>query len=126
VSLPLEPTVSPDGQSFFAIDTNQRAWLYPLRAGEPHPIPGLEPFDIPVGWTADGRSLFMFPSQESSARVYRVDVITGRKALWKQLMPADPAAIKDIYAVHVAADGGWYFYSYWRALSDLYLVQGWK
>ena len=127
ILLPLvEHPVSPDGKLFTAIGPDHKAAIYPVEGGEPRPIPGLEPWDVPIRWSADERSLFVFRTSQVPARVYRLDLSTGRKQLWKELMPSDPAGVTDVYAVHLAADASWYFYTYSRKLSDLYLVDGLK
>jgi len=52
--------------------------------------------------------------------------VTGRRALWKQLTPLDPASVFSIDPVRIAPDGKSYVYSYRRMLSELYLVDGLK
>jgi hypothetical protein len=55
-------------------------------------------------------------------RIYRVDVATGRKELWKELMPSDPAGVDWVFG-KVTPDGKPYAYFYRRILSDLFLVE---
>jgi hypothetical protein len=59
-------------------------------------------------------------------RVYRYEVATGRKELWRELMPADAAGLNTISRVVITADGKAYAYSYFRVLSYLQLVDGLK
>jgi serine/threonine protein kinase len=117
--------ISPDGTMVAAIDQG-RVVLYPVDGGTPRPVPGLQPGDQPIRWTADGGLLYAFRQTEIPARVYRVDVATGRKDLWKQIGPADPAGVIGLGHVLVTADGAAYAYNYVRMLSDLYLVEGLK
>jgi hypothetical protein len=58
--------------------------------------------------------------------VYRVDVATGRKDLWKEIGPSDPAGVTGLGHVLLTPDGASYAYNYARTLSDLYLVEGLK
>ena len=60
---------------------------------------------------------------ELPAKVFRFDIATGRKELWRTLMPADAAGI---YSLDVLPrrGGDAYVYSFNRILSDLYLVEG--
>ena len=58
-------------------------------------------------------------------RVSRLELSTGRKELWKTLMPADAAGASNI-APAPTPGGDSYVYSYVRTLSDLYLVEGLK
>jgi len=55
-----------------------------------------------------------------------VDLATGRREDWKELAPSDPAGVKTISPVRFSADGKSYAYSYYRVLSDLYVVEGLK
>ena len=81
---------------------------------------------VPIGWTTDGHSLFIYLPGELPANVYRLDLATGQKQLWKALVPADTAGITDIGPILIAADGKAYVYEYGRTLSDLFLVEGVK
>jgi hypothetical protein len=56
-------------------------------------------------------------------KVYRLDIATGRKELWRTLMPADAAGISGISSGPTPS-GESYVYNYVRTLSDLYLVEG--
>jgi hypothetical protein len=60
------------------------------------------------------------------AQVFRIDLATGKRTLWKSLEPADAAGIDTIGRVLLSADAKSYVYSYVRTLSDLYLVEGLK
>jgi eukaryotic-like serine/threonine-protein kinase len=119
-------TISPDGRFVAVRGPDQRNYLYPLEGGEPTPLPGLTAEDTPVGWTADGRSLYVYRRGELPAKVYQFDVATGRKQLWKELMPADSSGVTEISRFCPTRDGKSYVYSYTRVLSDLYLVEGLK
>jgi hypothetical protein len=79
-----------------------------------------------VRWTADGNKLCLFRRDDASARVYQLDVRTGRRGLWKQLLPSDPAGIREILSVVIAPDLKSYVYSYNRTLGELYYVEGLK
>jgi hypothetical protein len=118
--------VSPDGEWILAMDFNEKASLYPVSGGNPRPVPGMQPGDVPIRWTLDERSLLVFRKSESVPKVYAVDLSTGRNELWKEIMPADPAGIMNVWGVHVAPDDRSYYYSYTRSLSDLYLIEGLK
>jgi Tol biopolymer transport system component/predicted Ser/Thr protein kinase len=116
--------VSPDGKLVAVRGPDQRLYLYPVAGGEPSPIPGLTPEDNPTAWSADGRFLYVYRRRELPAKVYRLEVATGRKELWRELMPFDTAGVVSITPPKIAPDGRSYAYSYVRTLSDLYLVEG--
>ncbi len=118
-------SLSPDGKLVAAIGHDQRGYLYPVEGGEPRPIPGFAAADTPIIWSADGRSLYIYRYGEFPAQIYRLEMETGQKKLWKQLMPSDPAGVNIVIPI-LAPDGKSYVYSYRRILSDLYLVEGLK
>jgi hypothetical protein len=70
--------------------------------------------------------LFVIQRGEVPARVFRVNVVTGKRELWKSMEPADSAGIDTIGRVNLSRDTKSYVYSYVRTLSDLYLVEGLK
>jgi len=122
---PYPEAVSPDGRHVPARGPDRKLYLYPLEGGEPTVLVGLTTQDRTVGWSADGRSLYVH-RREAPVRVYRYDVATGQKQHWKELMPADAAGVAEVVRVFPTPEGKAYAYSYIRVLSDLYLVEGLK
>jgi hypothetical protein len=57
-------------------------------------------------------------------RISLVDLATGRRSVWRELVPRDPAGIMNVYQPIVTPDGRTYAYGWHRAISDLYLVDG--
>jgi Tol biopolymer transport system component/predicted Ser/Thr protein kinase len=121
-------SLSPDQKYMAAINTNDRKIrIVPIEGGSPRLVPGVDPDEQPAGWTADGRSLYIYrPNTEAPTKVYLVDVASGQRKLWKQIMPADPAGTYGIDGLVVNQDGKSYAYNLWRVLSDLYVVDGLK
>ena len=118
--------VSPDGRFIIATGPDQRIYLYPVAGGEPKPLPGSAPGDIPDRWTTDSRFVYVHRRDELPVRVHLLDVTTGEKKLWKELMPADAAGVTQVGSVVPTADGRFYVYSYIRLLSEMYVVEGLK
>jgi Tol biopolymer transport system component len=116
--------LSPDGRHVASLGPDQRFYLYPVDGGEPTPIPGLVKGDVPSGWSPDGRSMFVRRRGEIPQRVMRLEVATGQKELWKELMPPDPAGIWLISPVWITPDEKYYVYGFARSLADLYVVDG--
>ena len=116
--------VSPDGKSVVATGTDRRIAIYPIEPGEPRVVPGLEPDDIPLRWTADGAAIFVYRPSAPPLRVEKVDVKTGRRTLWKELRPPDPSGVEQVGPIQIAPDETSYVYSYRRALDELYLATG--
>jgi len=118
--------LSPDGKTLAAAAADEKSYFYPTGGGPPRPIPGMEPGEVPIIWGADGSSLFVYRPGELPAKVYRVDVNTGQRKLWHELMPPDPAGVEYVGPILPTPDGKSYVYGYRRLLSDLYLVEGLK
>jgi Tol biopolymer transport system component len=116
--------VSPDGKSIAAFGSDGRLALYPTEPGEPRELPGLGPEEWPIGWTADGRAVYVMRPSGSPGRIDLVDVQTGRRTLWKQFQPPDPAGVQQIGPAVIASDGSSFVYSYRRVLDDLYVATG--
>jgi Tol biopolymer transport system component len=118
--------LSPNGEWVADIGPDRRVYLFPVAGGEAKAVPGLQPEEVPTGWSSDGRSLFVLTRGQVPAQVYRVDVATGQRTFWKSMEPADSAGIDTIGRVMMSLDNKSYVYSYVRTLSDLYLVEGLK
>ena len=98
--------------------------MFPIEGGEEREIPGVEPGDDFAAWSADGRSIFLKADPEVPQSIYRVDLATGKRSLWKALAPADTVGVFSIWSIQISADEQSYCYSYGRNISDLYLVEG--
>jgi hypothetical protein len=57
-------------------------------------------------------------------KVYRVDMTTGERSLWKELVPPDPAGVLTMGPILMTPDGKSYVYSYRRTLDELFLLEG--
>jgi eukaryotic-like serine/threonine-protein kinase len=114
--------ISPDGKQIAFVGADQKPALLVVDNGEVRPIPGLGAGEAPIAWTSDGRTLFVYRLGEVPATVNRLDLATGRKQFWKQLVPPDVSGVTDISSVLITPDGSNYVYEYGRTLSDLYLV----
>ncbi len=123
---PVSFGLSPDGRMVAGIGPDQRGYLYPTAGGEPRAIPNFEPGEELIGWGDDNRTLYVYRPGDLPAKVYRLDVMTGQRALKLQLMPSDPAGVQRIGPILLTADGETCVYGYHRMLSDLYLVEGLK
>jgi Tol biopolymer transport system component len=120
--------LSPDGRFVAARGPDHKIALYPVEPGPPRPIPGIDPDDRVLRWTADGKSLFVShqPGPSLTSRVYRIDISTGRRELWKEFTPRDTTGIQSLGANAATADGKILIYTYSHTLSDLYIVEGLK
>jgi eukaryotic-like serine/threonine-protein kinase len=120
-------TVSPDGKVVAVAGPGQKLMLFPIEGGEPRPVPGVERFEAPVGWSEDQRFLYVFGSPvELPGRIHRIDLLSGRRELWKEIMPRDSAAFGGFGNVALTPDRKTYAYNLNRIFCTLYLVEGLK
>jgi dipeptidyl aminopeptidase/acylaminoacyl peptidase len=122
----LQFAVSNDGHMLAGIGPDGHGYLYPIAGGDPRRIAGFEDGEVPINWTSDGKGLFVTRPGDRPARITRLDVTTGQRTMWKELMPLDNAGVQNIGPIRITPDGKTYVYGFQRRLSDLYLVEGLK
>jgi eukaryotic-like serine/threonine-protein kinase len=118
--------ISPDGKFLLAMDGKRERWLYPIAGGDPQKfsvVPNAN--ERTMGFSPDGKSVFL-RTATVPVQITRVDIATGKRELWKEIVPADPAGAQSIPSIRFSADGKSYAYSIGRILSDLYVVDGLK
>jgi Tol biopolymer transport system component/predicted Ser/Thr protein kinase len=118
--------ISPKGDFVASVGPDHKIYLYPVAGGDPVPVSGTTGDEAPTGWSADGRSLYVFRFGEIPAKVFELELSTGKRKLWKELVPADAAGIDTIRGITITPDARAYVYGYIRTLSDLYVVEGLK
>jgi hypothetical protein len=116
-------SISGDGNRVAAV-SNQGISIWPVAGGDARPVPGSQPGDRPVAWSTDGASLWLFRRGQVPAPIYRLELATGRRHLWKTLVPPDPAGVYSIDEFKITPGADAYFYSYRRVISELYVVAG--
>jgi eukaryotic-like serine/threonine-protein kinase len=114
---------SPDGK-YLAGSTWSGVKLFPVDGGEPRAVPGASLSDLPAQWSGDSRALYVYQSGEIPLKVYRLDVVTGRKDLVKEIIPGDRGGVVSIGPVVTNSEGSEFAYSYYQVLSVLYVVSG--
>jgi eukaryotic-like serine/threonine-protein kinase len=117
--------VSPNGKLFLAVEADGTSSIRSTGTGDRQSIPGLEEGEVAFGWSGDGQGIYAY-RPAVPAKVFEIELASGRRRLWKELNPSDPAGINFIRTPHISADGKAYAYNYNRILSDLYLVDGVK
>jgi hypothetical protein len=118
--------VSPDGKFVMGVDSDGKRLFFPVDGGEPHPVPGIQPGEGLDGFTADGKSIFVHNFAGLPCVITRIDLATGKRTPWRQIVPADAAGVDAIGGIAITPDTKSYVYSYGRTLSDLYVVEGLK
>ena len=118
--------VTADGKSVLARDVKGERWLYPIGGGEAQKLNlPFERQDRVMNFTPDGKALLV-RDRSIPVKVWRIDLATRKRELWKEIVPADPAGVQSIVTLKFSADGKAYAYSVGKVLSDLYVVDGLK
>ena len=117
-------SVSPDGRFVAAAMASGEIRILSLDGGAARALPGSGPNDLPVRWSADGRRLFVLDPSGLPARVYTVEVASGRRELWRELVPVDRVGVAGVETIALTPDATAYSYSYRQYRSDLYLLTG--
>ena len=128
--------ITPEGASFYyrlshdgtqlavAMGADYKTVVYPVAGGEPRPVSGLKPGEVPVAWSVDGRSLYCYRLGDLPIDVFRVDLAAGSRSPWKQLAPPNPVGITFVALISITPDLKSYVYHFSRRLDVLYLVEG--
>jgi hypothetical protein len=123
--------LSPDGRSLVAVDRYGEYYVcFTDASAEPRPLDGYRDGDVPLQWSADRRYLFVREAGNLSLRIHKLDLSTGTRQFWKELVPPDPTVLTDIGSdpgqVRLTPDGKSYAYTYWTFEGELYLAEGLK
>jgi Tol biopolymer transport system component len=118
--------VTPDGKWLLATDAHRQRWLYPVAGGAPQKLNlEIRPNETVLSFFDSGKSLLL-RTRALPLEITRVDLATGKRDPFKEIVPADPAGAQSIPFIKFSADGKSYAYSIGRQLSDLYAVDGLK
>ena len=117
--------VSPDG-AMLAVSSGPQVGLFPVAGGAVRLVPGASDRSRVIGWIDGG--LLISEDPVGASTVFRVDPTTGRRDTWADIKPQDAAGIMnlDLGSLVTTPDGRGYGYQWHRAMSDLYLVDGWE
>jgi DNA-binding winged helix-turn-helix (wHTH) protein len=78
--------------------SRDRWFLYRIKGGEPRAVPALTASDIPIKWSEDGGFIYTVAALDGPGRsatdVFRVELATGRRILWKTLSLADAVGVQ--------------------------------
>jgi eukaryotic-like serine/threonine-protein kinase len=117
--------ISPDGKLVIegpGVENNfQLRWqVIDLATSQTRPAALLEG-DEPMEWEQDDRHVFVAHEGDNEATIFRVDVFSGQREVWKKIQPGDPAGLLDMARFYVTPSGGAYAYNTDRILSSLYI-----
>jgi hypothetical protein len=119
--------LTPDGRYVLAADSQERRWLYPLDGGTPVHFADLVQGEMPLRWSADGKSVWTLNSTSRPPRIVRLDLATSRRETLHEISSLDPAGLQPAFERFVIVPNGKsYVYGYTRLLADLYVAAGLK
>jgi Tol biopolymer transport system component len=121
--------LSPDGRTLATVDRYGEYYLYAIDgASDPRPLGGYVDGDVLLQWSADGKFLFVREAGNLTLRIHRLNVSTGAREFWRELVPPDPTVLIDIGSdpgqVRITPDGKSYAYTYWTFEGELYVARG--
>jgi eukaryotic-like serine/threonine-protein kinase len=118
--------LSPDGRSVAVLGPDGKWGIWPLDGSGLRPVPGLDSKYYVSDWSPDGTWLYALSSQsrEGAAKVYRVNVVTGKMDYWKTFGTNLPAGVASVGGPRFSSEGSSYAYVYSRVLSQAYVVKG--
>src|SRR5262249_13955562 len=119
-----ELIISPD-RNRLLVRRADRVWcVFPINGGVTKEIPSLTAHDLPVGWRADNRHIYVATHHDANNyfRISLFDVETGERTSWKEIHPSIP--VDQAGDIHITPDGSGYVYNYSFVRSQLYLGSG--
>ena len=120
--------LSPDGTAVPVLGPDGKWGIWPIAGGGLRLIPGLDSAYQVIGWSPDGKSLYVVHTQaRGNARaVDRVNPATGKIEPWKTFGEQLAATGALIVPPRFSDDGAAYAYMYVEVLSQGYVVTGLK
>jgi hypothetical protein len=118
--------ISPDGRYIAGAGVDGKIAIMRDNGGESRVI-SEETGILPVVWCADGKSILVQHSGRSvPVRISRMEVASGRLTPWREFSPQDPVGFNGVLRLHISANEKSYAYTFLRALSELYIIDGWR
>lgn len=98
--------LAPDGKHMLVGEVgsnNQKVEVRSFEGGESRPFTALKSQDTPISWSADNQAIFTV-QRGMPVKVFRINLMTGRRELWKELMHPDPAGLLYLHAPSLTPD----------------------
>jgi Tol biopolymer transport system component len=116
--------VSPDGRFALAHDPGRKLTIYPVDGGASRPLTGVVEFERSVAWSPKGDAVYVFNRGEVPAKVWRIELASGARTLFREISPFDATGVEGIATARMTPDGKALAYSYYQRLSRMYTVEG--
>jgi serine/threonine protein kinase/Tol biopolymer transport system component len=120
----LGAAVGKDGKQIAGHNGSGEAVVFNLDTQKLQPIPGVEPAERITKWTEDGEALLVSSETPWDAKMYRVDVATGKRTLLQTAEPSETAGETTHVWMSYSEGSKAYAYGTKRDLSILYVVEG--
>jgi serine/threonine protein kinase len=127
VDLPLSSgghIVSGDGKRVIVKTVEGAPVAFSMDGQGPVTVPGLEADDLPLGFDRDGTHCFVLGMGSIPAPIFLVNLETGERTLWRELVPTDRVGVNSLDRVRISAEGDAHVYSVRRTLSQLVVIEG--
>jgi eukaryotic-like serine/threonine-protein kinase len=116
--------VSPDGKYVVTSEESGTRWIYPISGGDPHPLREWTDQDVFAAWTKMPLPIVVMHRGSKPMQLFRLDPISGKRQLWREFLPTNAPGIIWYGVPDFSEDGNTYAYSYFRLLSDVYVIDG--
>ncbi len=116
--------VAQDGKRVAGRNATMEAVVFDRETQKVQVIPGVEPREEFHKWTKDGQALLVSSATPWEARMYRVEVATGKRTLLQTVEPSQKAGSASAVRLSYAEGSKTYVYSTVRILGTLYVVEG--
>ena len=115
--------LSPDGRNVAAVGPDAHWGVWPLDGAGFRPIPGLDNTYYVADWARDGSSVYAGSTlpNDRAAKIYRVNIQTGKMDLWKSLLPEGQTVSAG--GLQFSSDRNAYAYVYSQTLSEAYIAR---
>jgi len=87
---------------------------------------GSAPVDEVIRWSSDGRSLLIYAKGKVPARIERLDLLTGKRTLVREVASPSRAGVVNVRDISFSDDGRSYAYTFDRVLCRLATVSALK
>ncbi|HWX94808.1 MAG TPA: protein kinase [Terriglobales bacterium] len=116
--------ISADGRYVTAQGIDSSVVVCSVETGKIEKIAGLEPGDNPAQWSQDSSALYVYRYGEVPARIFHMDIRTGKRTLVRELQSREHAGVISIAPIIMSRDASRFVYSYFQSLSTLYVISG--
>jgi len=117
-----EAGIAADGDAIF--HQRDRAWvLLSLKDGSTHPVPSIQPDEIPISWAEDRSHVFVESRDRlnMAVSIYKVDLSSGKRELWQVIKPSLTNFNVSVNRVAITPDGRRMVYAYRLNAGQLYI-----